>query len=125
MRAIYFCDENEYIEDEKRNIQNILKKNSINIDIEVTVIPPFKEKFDILFFDWGGMSIGNSNLQYFCRYIINLAIDNPSRIFIMTSKMTSYAMEDALKYFKDEKEIPHNIYLSIEKAIQPIKNILK
>ncbi|KKN82743.1 hypothetical protein LCGC14_0305670 [marine sediment metagenome] len=73
-----------------------------------------KENFDILFFDWGGMSMGNSCLQHFCRYIIKHAEDNPSRVYVMVSTMTSYAMADALDFMNDCGEKPCNVYLSIE-----------
>lgn len=30
---------------------------------------------DILFFDWGGMSLGNSLMEHFCSYILKRAED--------------------------------------------------
>jgi len=63
-----------------------------------------------LFFDWGGISVGNSMLEHFCRYIINHAEDHPGNVYVMTSQMTEAAMIDALSVIPDR---PENIYLDI------------
>lgn len=71
-----------------------------------------EENFDILFFDWGGMSLGNSLMEHFCRHIYKQAQDNPSRFYIMVSTFTKYAMKEAIEEFGEGK--PFNIFLSID-----------
>lgn len=113
-RAIYFADIDDDMEQECSSIQRYLAEViGLDIPIELWERPPFKENFDILFFDWGGMSIGNSLLESFCGQIIENAEDNPGRIYIMTSQFTSYAMKEAINELSNR---PNNIYLSIEKA---------
>ena len=114
VRAIYFCDISGDMKQECASIQRFLK-NVIGLDIPVELWerPPFEEKFDILFFDWGGMSLGNSMLEHFCGNIVEEAENNPGRVFVMTSSFTEYAMREALQDLKDR---PNNIYLTLEKA---------
>ena len=118
--AVYWHD---YVNDE--NLQSDLKiqvldpckKAGIELSkIRTSDIPQvLEEYFDVLFFDWGGMSLGNSLLEYFCRYIIKHAEDNPNRVYVMVSNFTSYAMVDAIEALKDDNgKVPFNIYLSIE-----------
>lgn len=71
-------------------------------------MPPFKEDFEVLLFDYGGMSLGNSMLEHFCEYIIKHAEEHPNRHYIMVSQMTELAMQDALREFKSP---PHNVFL--------------
>ena len=71
-----------------------------------------EEAFDILFFDWGGMSLGNSLMEHFCRHILKHAEDHPNRFYVMVSSFTSEAMNDAIKEMGDEK--PFNVHLSVE-----------
>lgn len=71
-----------------------------------------EEQFDILFFDWGGMSLGNSLIGHFCRYIIKHANDHSSRFYIMVSNFTKEAMKDALESFSKDK--PLNVFLTIK-----------
>ncbi|KKK92677.1 hypothetical protein LCGC14_2700530 [marine sediment metagenome] len=113
-RAIYFCDADDDMQQECESIQRYLAKVvGLDIPVELWERPPWRERFDILFFDWGGMSIGNSLLESFCGQIIENAEDNPGRIYIMTSQFTSYAMKEAINELSNR---PNNIYLSIEKA---------
>lgn len=88
-------------------------------NVTCTDTPPFKESYEILFFDWGGMSLGNSLLNSFCRQILQEAKDNPSIDYIMTSTFTSSAMKDAQLDFG---EYLPNIYLTIEEYIKKINN---
>ena len=114
IRAIYFCDIDDDMQQECESIQRYLKDViGLDIPVELWEKPPWDERFDILFFDWGGMSFGNSMLEHFCRYIIENAENNPGRVYVMTSLFTEAAMRDALQELKDR---PRNIYLSIEKA---------
>ena len=71
----------------------------------------FESKFDVMFFDWGGASMGNSLLENFCRYIIREAEDNPSKTFVMVSQFTEYAMRDAINEFGDKL---NNVYFNIK-----------
>ncbi len=83
--------------------------------------PPFGESYSILFFDWGGMSIGNSMLNSFCRQIIEEAGDRPSVDYVMTSRMTTDAMKDALKYYAEVDKVP-NIYLTVDQYLEKLKH---
>lgn len=83
---------------------------------------PQGENFDFMFFDWGGMSVGNSLMESLCRHIVREAELYPNRCFIVVSTFTKYAMQDALSEFG--KEMPNifinltdfaNYYLSIGK----------
>jgi len=115
MKAIYFGDPGGDIKEERDHIINRIESlTGVRIEIEATDIPPFGRQFDILFFDWGGLSLGNSMLEYFCREVIECAEDNPGRIFIMKSLFTKNAMDDALIEFGDNR--PGNIYLTIKDA---------
>lgn len=87
-------------------------------------MPPFGQvSYDILFFDYGGMSIGNDLLGSFCRHILREAQDYPSRYYVMVSSFTQYAMKDALSGFASESGIRHlsNIYLSIQDFARAFK----
>jgi hypothetical protein len=69
--------------------------------------------FDILFFDWGGMSVGNDCLQRFCRYILDDAENHTNRYYVMVSMFTEEAMKDAVMDFGKSK--PFNVFLSVNK----------
>ncbi len=117
-----FADLKDF-EDDKNQQEKIWKyfceQNNIEFNFFATDTPEYDEKyFDVLLFDWGGMSIGNSLLEHFSRDIIKLAEDNPNRLFVVISDMTWYAFEDA----KGEglKDI-QNIVYGEEKAQEYIK----
>jgi len=119
MKAIYFGDPGGDVEEEGLAIKKFLGKHNINFNIIFTDIPPWEENFDILFFDWGGISIGNSMLEHFCRWIIEHAENHPGNIYVMTSLFTERAMEDAIDRIPEK---PNNIYLNIrnEKTINAL-----
>lgn len=119
-KVIYFHDDMNSPNDFKYQVLIPLTKNHIGFTkIETTTIPPFEEKFDILFFDWGGMSLGNSMLNHFCRHIIKQAFDNPSRYYVMVSLFTKNAMEDAISEGLN-KDIP-NVFLTIDDFAKEFK----
>lgn len=120
MKAIYFGDPIGDITEEKAVIQAYLESEDIIIDITPTDVPPWDEKFDVLFFDWGGMSFGNSMLEHFCRWIIGHADNHPGNVYIMTSTFTEAAMKDALQILPEQ---PNNIYLDLldPKVIKVLK----
>ncbi len=123
MKVIYFGDLMGDLEEEKRIIQRKLFNGGIEFtNFTTTDEPPFDQMYDILFFDWGGMSLGNSLLDTFCKEIIDIAEDNPSKYFVMTSTFTSEAMKDALNYLQEDVKLP-NIYLSIELFINDYKKL--
>jgi len=107
MRAIYFGDAMGDLEFERDHILSVLNENGIDMDIKVTDLPPWNELFDILFFDWGGMSLGNSMLDHFCRFILDDAQDYPQRIYVMTSCFTQDSMKDAMI---GRSKIPLNVF---------------
>lgn len=119
MKAIYFADMAGNIQQEKKQILKILNDYGINFKIKATSNPPWDEHFDVLFFDWGGLSIGNSMLQHFCHWIIEHATDHPGNVYVMTSQFTKEAMKDALSILP---ETPDNIYLQLnnEKTIKAL-----
>jgi hypothetical protein len=128
---LYFCDlmgdADVELEDIKRELSDLQRESSCPKfkipEIEITTLPPSQINFDVLFFDWGGMSIGNSLLDHFCEHFIDDAREHPSRIYIMTSYFTMRAMEDALRYLDREKsEIPKNIFLTIDDAMPYLKD---
>ena len=122
VKAIYFGDFMGNIDDEALKIEEVLKNNNISLCIEPVDTPPFAEKYDILFFDWGGASLGNSMMESFCRKIVKESKEYPSRIFVMTSSMTKRAMKDAQDTIEYDMS---NIFLDIKDAIEPIKDLIK
>lgn len=85
--------------------------------IECTTNPPFgKMNYDILFFDYGGMSIGNSSMRSFCRQILMEAKDYPSRYYVMVSSFTERAMKEVQEDYGTQEE--PNIFLSLEEFAQ-------
>lgn len=135
-QALYFHDmmliDDDQVEYEIRNIQRKLNRSELELlNITETDIPPFvggsEEKYyDILFFDYGGMSLGNSCMESFCRQIIEEARDYPNRYYIMTSSFTKDAMEDLLLYYKGEmEEIPTNIFLNVESFAEFYKKLIQ
>ncbi len=122
MKAIYFGDSFGDVEEERDAIEDKLAKNGIELSIKATDEPPWKKQYDILFFDWGGMSMGNDMLGHFCRWILEEADNGPGKVFIMTSQFTKEAMEDATR---DLGFAPNNVYLDIEKALPILKFMSK
>lgn len=85
--------------------------------IECTIRPPFGQiNYDVLFFDYGGMSIGNSILESFCKQILREAKDYPSRYYVMVSSFTERAMKEIQKDYGTEEE--PNIFLTLEDFAQ-------
>lgn len=126
MKIIYFADLMGDLEEEAKQIELQLIKNGITNfkKIEIREVPQFleNERFDVLFFDWGGMSIGNSLLEHFCDQIIKHAIEHPSRLYIMNSVFTAEAMQDTLTYFPEVKSIS-NIFLNFNDALPYLKDV--
>jgi len=103
-----------------QTVATIAAKYGITFEnVKCVDTPPFGESYSILFFDWGGMSLGNSLMEHFCKYIIKEAIDRPSVDYVMTSRLTKNAMEDAKSQIPND--IP-NIYLSVEDWCDEVAN---
>lgn len=117
-RGLYwhdYVDPDEEKLDLEIQVLKPLEKNEIYFlkPIECREFPQcLEEKFDVLFFDWGGMSLGNSLINNFCSYIYKHAENNPNRFYIMVSSFTKAAMEDAIIEFGDKK--PFNLFLSVD-----------
>ena len=97
----------------KECVESPLEDRGILIDglrLTLTDMYPRGEKYDYLFFDYGGMSLGNSLMESFCREIVRDADMYPNRTYIVVSTFTSYAMKDAKDDFG--KDLP-NVFLSI------------
>lgn len=78
---------------------------------DVNPIYPDHKHYSILFFDYGGMSAGNSMLDCLSKLLIKTAIEHPNRLYCMESVMTMWAVRDAMKEFDNP---PANVYLDIE-----------
>lgn len=91
-------------------------------NLKQTNSPPFDGSneiyFDILFFDWGGMCMGNSLLETFCEYILEHAEEHPSKLYVMCSTFTTRAMNEALIEMKNR---PANVLLSVKEFIDFFK----
>ena len=127
-RVVYFADPmlssaSESIEEE---YDFVARRKFINngFDFENVIcvdITPFGNvTYDILIFDWGGMSMGNSLLESYCKYILDEAEDNPNTYYVMASTFTKYAMEDAMYDLKNEL---HNVFLDVDSFIEFYKKI--
>lgn len=98
----------------KECVESPLEDRGILIDglrLTLTDMYPRGEMYDYLFFDYGGMSLGNSLMESLCREILRDADKYPNRTYIVVSTFTSYAMKDA----KEElgADLP-NVFLSID-----------
>jgi hypothetical protein len=110
-----FVDNKNLKEDLKHQVILPCEKNEIFFEngIECYDEPQCLDgEFDVLFFDWGGMSLGNSLLESFCREIYNQAENQQNRFFVMVSSFTEEAMKDAVEEFG--KERPFNLFLSVD-----------
>lgn len=114
LKALYLCDPMGDQEDEMKTIQKNLEED-FGYSLEIAPVEFLKDafeiNFDVLFFDWGGMSIGNSMLEHFAEYLIDDAKEHPMRDYVMTSSFTKVAMEDALEALKREHEESPKKYL--------------
>lgn len=128
-RALYWHDPVFGKDEEQQDIDlQILwpcEKKGIEVEkLETTDIPPIHDNemskdFDTLFFDWGGMSLGNSLMEHFCRDILSHAQDHPSKSYVMVSSFTEAAMKEAIAYF--DKDKPFNIFLNIDSFAKYLK----
>jgi len=125
-KVIYFADPLENLKEEAERVivRPLLKERILFDKIRCMDTPPFEKVYDILFFDWGGMSFGNTLMEHFCSEIIKQAQDYPNRLFVMVSNMTRYAMEDAIKTFGEDVKV-HNIFLDIESFAEYYKKFAK
>lgn len=108
-------------EEFRQCVESPLEDKGILVDglrLSLTDCYPVGENFDYMFFDYGGMSLGNSMMESLCRHITREAEKYPARTFIIVSTFTSYAMRDA----KDEfgSELP-NIFLSLDEFAADFK----
>lgn len=122
MKAIFFHDPSYFAtgEEELEVLKDKLGEHNIEIpNLEETTDPPWDKKYDILFFDYGGISIGNNLLQLMCNDIIKIAKEHPSRLYIMVSDYTTAAMYEFEQSMKDD--FPANIFMSIYHALPYLK----
>lgn len=109
-------------EEFEKNVKNVLNTLGLEFsNVEYWENPNLDSVYDILFFDWGGASIGNSMLDHICRYIVAAAEKYPNRQYVVVSSFTKYAMEDAIKYFNGN--INHNIFLNEDQFCEYFKKI--
>lgn len=116
--GIYWHDYVDTKKDEKLDLKIQVTKPCDEAKIYIKKIQCFDtpealdRNCDILFFDWGGMSLGNSCMQSFCRQILEYAENFPNRFYVMVSMFTKEAMKEAIVEFGKDK--PYNIFLSVE-----------
>jgi len=117
MKVVYFADLFGDLKEEANDIKRELSKIGVDVKSIKTYDTPdvFEAKFDVLFFDWGGMSIGNSLMQSFCRQILIHAEEHPSRLYIMNSQVTAEAMREVLQSYPEFLKLK-NIFLNIISA---------
>lgn len=103
-KVIYFGDmmlsgNNDTIEEEFENeVHPQFKRQGIVFDkVQCMDMPPTGETYDILLFDWGGASVGNSFMDSYCRLIEKESKDNPNRLYVIVSAFTEEAMKDAMR----------------------------
>lgn len=116
-KALYFHDPVSKKEEKEEvdNIKSLCEEKHVFLKkIDASDIPDFIERndYEVLFFDWGGMSCGNSMMEHFCREILQLSADRPNTFFVMTSWMSREAMKDSISSFG--KDRPFNLFLSVE-----------
>ena len=128
--VLYFHDfmtTEEETAEEIRAFQRKFYNNGIEIlEIQEIDEPPFRyhRSYDILLFDWGGASLGNSCMRHYCEYILEEALEKPSRIYIMVSSFTREAMREASESFKQANgEVPANVFMTIEEACKLLKEL--
>ena len=129
--VLYFHDFMSNEQESKEELDNIIaefKENGIEFESEVkdTDTPPMGNGgYDILFFDWGGASVGCQGLfDSFCRHILEEALECPSKVYVMCSAFTTRAMVEAKKEFeRDNGEVPPNVFLTIKEAAEFFTNV--
>ena len=109
-----FADKEDVKLDLKIQVLNPCEEYEIYLKkLRTTDLPQvLEEEFSVLFFDWGGMSLGNSLMEHFCRYILKHAEDHPNRFYVMVSSFTSEAMQDAINEIGNNKLF--NVFLSMD-----------
>lgn len=108
-------------EEFRQCVESPLEDRGILIDglrVTLTDCYPVGENFDYMFFDYGGMSLGNSMMESLCRNITSEAEKYPNRTFVVVSTFSSYAMRDAKNEFGSE--LP-NIFLSLDEFVNNFK----
>ncbi len=127
-KVVYFADAMEtmkIIESEYRDIQRGAHFLGLELpDAEIVTVPPMigsgnEKSYDLLFFDWGGMSMGNSMMNSFIRQIVGEAKGRPNTEYVMTSLMTEDAYRDFLEEVEDDK--PFNVFGNIKEFVDNFK----
>jgi hypothetical protein len=119
IKVVYVGDPMGDIESECETIRQYIEtERDIDLKIKIKDILPkvLKDgKFDVLFFDWGGMSIGNDLLEHFCEDIVEHAHDHPQKEYVVTSHFTYLAMKDAATVAgANPLGRPVNLFMSLE-----------
>lgn len=114
LKAIYFADMMTESQEDDCQDQIVLPLAKRGIEFEKIILidmPPTNETYDVLFFDWGGASLGNDFMGSFCRHIRRDAELYPDRMYVMVSSFTEDAMKDALYGYELTN---NNIFMNIE-----------
>lgn len=79
--------------------------------IDTNPFYPDHKHYSILFFDYGGMSAGNSMLESLAKLLVKTAEEHPNRLYCMASIMTTHAVRDAMELLDLR---PANVYLELD-----------
>lgn len=129
---VYWADQpadGSTVEDEYYKKIKVVHENAglrIN-NVECVILPPLvgskhERYYNLLLFDWGGMSLGNSCLQHFSRQIVKESEDYPNRCDVMVSAFTADAMKDVIAEIPNEL---HNVFLTFESFVEYLGNVEK
>jgi hypothetical protein len=117
LKVVVFCDEG--IEEWETYYERDFTDAGISFaNLEVFEdASAFKQSFQILMFDWGGMSMGNSIIDSLIRELYRMAEESPSKDFVLLSRFTHEAYQDMNK---DKNPDLFNIY-SAKQYIEKLK----
>lgn len=106
MKVIFFADPLGNPKDDAFVLEGWLSDLDPNLDFRFTLESPFREYFDMLIFDYGGM-VYSRLFQDLSRDFIRSIEDNPNRIYYIWSALTVQVMKDD---FLKMEHFPLNLF---------------
>lgn len=122
LSCFYWADAASDLEKDWEHIKWLLDEEGIVIkNLKMDYHPPkHGEFYDVLFFDYGGISMGASGLvEWAINELSDLAENNPSKYYVLTSRFTV----DAAEEFDLNYEVKENIFSSVNDFIEEIKKV--